>query len=179
MAVEVDGVKSFEYVEMDCPNPRAAQAGRLNKSASEVWKSTVQMNSVNLPGGALYSCWDDVLWNLVCYPLLPLALEPTPSNSPPPCVLALTLSPFPVYIPFLSSSSSLSTALSVSVHLSPSSPLVSLQLRVYGARNETGTVSAGGCWYCWYLPSFLQQSPPCSHLLLPAVSHNFHSALKC
>lgn len=101
--MEVDGVKSFEYVEMDCPNPRAAQAGRLNKSASEVWKSTVQMNSVNLPGGAPYSCWDDVLWNLVCYPLLPLSLEPTPSNSPPPCVLALTLSPFPVYIPFLSS----------------------------------------------------------------------------
>lgn len=160
--MEVDGVKSFEYVEMDCPNPRAAQAGRLNKSASEVWKSTVQMNSVNLPGGAPYSCWDDVLWNLVCYPLLPLSLEPTPSNSPPPCVLALTLSPFPVYIPFLSSSSSLSTALSVSVHLSPSSPLVSLQLWLYGARNETGTVSAGGCWYCWYL------HPASSNNLLPA-----------
>lgn len=73
----------FKYAEMIWPNLRGARWGRPNKSPSEVWKSTTQMNGVNLPGRALRSCWDDTLWNLVCYPLLPLTLEPAPSHGPP------------------------------------------------------------------------------------------------
>lgn len=45
-------------------------AGCLNKSASEVWKSAVQMNGVNLVGWVQHTRSENALWNLVCYPLL-------------------------------------------------------------------------------------------------------------
>ncbi len=53
------------------------------------------MNSVNLVGWVLHTCRDDVLWNPVCYPLLPLTLEPLACDTPPPPTRS-PLSPFPV-----------------------------------------------------------------------------------
>ena len=149
-------------------------AGRPNKSASEVWKSTVQVNSVNLVGWVLHSRGDVALWNLVCYPLLSLSLS-LPNHllpTPPPRSASSSSRAF---IPSLSSSSLpplLLTRLGVSLQpcrfLSPA--------RVLGAWNETGSVSArGGCRRRWNVPSFLLRSPPCSHLLLPPVIRNLRS----
>ena len=149
-------------------------AGRPNKSASEVWKSTVQVNSVNLVGWVLHSRGDVALWNLVCYPLLSLSLS-LPNQllpTPPPRSASSSSRAF---IPSLSSSSLpplLLTRLGVSLQpcrfLSPA--------RVLGAWNETGSVSArGGCRRRWNVPSFLLRSPPCSHLLLPPVIRNLRS----
>lgn len=61
------------------PKPLCNPAGRLNKSASEVWKSTAQMNGVNLVGWVLHTCRQNALWNLVCYPLLSYSLSNSPS----------------------------------------------------------------------------------------------------
>lgn len=88
-----------------------------------------------------------------------------------------------VFIPSLSTSAFFffftSLSFSLSQFICPTSLLlISLQHKCFEPKNETGSVSAGGCWWCSNLPSFLQQSPPCSHLLLPPVIHNLHSALK-
>lgn len=53
------------------------QAGYLNQSDFEVWKSEVQMNAVNLAGWVLHTRAQNAPWNLVCYRLTPP--PPTPS----------------------------------------------------------------------------------------------------
>lgn len=71
----------FAFVEVTVNNvdiksskPQSKLAGYLNKSAFEVWRSVVQMNSVNLAGQVLHTRGKNELWNLIFYPLLSLSL---------------------------------------------------------------------------------------------------------
>lgn len=152
------GRQSFEYVELDCPKILCDSAGRPNKSASEVWKSTVQVNSVNLVGWVLHSRGDVALWNLVCYPLLSLSLPNQLLLTPPPRPVS---SSSWVFIPSLSS---LRLTSRTSRRLTSSIPFFSLQLECFSEpETKQAAPRRGGCRRRWNVPTFLLQSPPSSH----------------
>lgn len=118
------------------------------------------MNSVNLVGWVLHTCGKNALWNLVCYPMLPLTLQ-----HPSSLYLHSTLSSFPVFP---------SPTPSVSLHLSCRSLshtfFSSSPAQAFRAWNETGSVSAGG------LPVVLKsaQLPPTISSLPSSTIYTVH-----
>lgn len=163
---------------MDCPNSCATQQGawtnRPLKCGNLRYKWIVLIWWVECCTLAERKCCE-ILFVTLCsrFLLNHLSLTALPHST-----LSPPLAPIPILCPPSYFSHSLGLTSSVPFSLF-SARFIFSPARVFRAWNETGSVSAGGCRWCWNLPGFFPQSPPRSHLLLPPVIHNLHSSLKC